>query len=109
MHLRQEDEGVRKHSGRTYIRVMKDKLTLSISRSRIAKVKRLAKRTKQTVSQIVERSIDKATAVPARKTWVDDLYGSAHFTDADLEGDERLSTLVKKARTKPTTKKRKRT
>jgi hypothetical protein len=87
---------------------MKDKLTLSISASRIAKVKRHAKRTKQTVSEFVERSIDKATAVPQRITWVDELYGSARFTESDLKGDERLGDLVRKARTKPTTKQRKR-
>ena len=79
---------------------MKDKLTLSISRSRITKVKRHAKRTKQTVSQFVESSIDKATATPTRTTWVDELYGSAHFTDADIKDDDRLATLVKGARTK---------
>lgn len=80
---------------------MKDKLTLSISRTRIAKVKRHAKLTRQTVSEFVERSIDKATTDTHRKTWVDELYGSAPFTDADLEADERLNDLVQGARTKP--------
>ncbi len=91
-----------------YIRSLKDKLILSISRQRIAKVKRYAKRTKQTVSEFVERNIAKATKLPERKTWVDELYGSAHFTDADIKDDERLADLVRKARRKPVTKQRKR-
>jgi len=80
---------------------MKEKLTLSISRSRITKVKRHAKRTRQTVSQFVERSIDRATTATERRiTWVDELFGSAHFTDAEIKGDDRLERLVKGARTK---------
>jgi hypothetical protein len=37
---------------------------------------------------------------PKGRTWVDDLAGTASFTDAELAGDERLERLVKGARTK---------
>lgn len=38
--------------------------------------------------------------IPKGRTWVDDLFGSAKFTDADIADDERLARLVKGARTK---------
>ena len=34
------------------------------------------------------------------RTWVDELAGTISFTDAELEGDERLARLVKGARAK---------
>lgn len=40
--------------------------------------------------------------IPTGPTWVDELAGSARFTDADIEGDDRLERLVKWARTKRT-------
>jgi hypothetical protein len=85
-----------------------DKLTLSIRRSRITKVKRHAKRTRQTVSQFLENSIDKIMAMPKGRTWVDELFGSARFTDAEIAGDDRMARLVEGARTKPRSKSTKR-
>lgn len=38
--------------------------------------------------------------IPKGRTWVDDLFGSAKFTDADMANDERLERLVKGARTR---------
>lgn len=38
--------------------------------------------------------------IPKGRTWVDDLFGSAKFTDEDIANDERLERLVKGARTK---------
>jgi hypothetical protein len=41
-------------------------------------------------------------------TWVDELAGTVSFTDAELEGDDRLARLVKGARTKAGDRQRKR-
>ena len=38
--------------------------------------------------------------IPKGRTWVDDLFGSAKFTDEDIANDERLQRLVQGARTK---------
>jgi len=41
-------------------------------------------------------------------TWVDELAGTVSFTDAELEGDDRLARLVEGARTKASDQQRKR-
>ena len=49
------------------------------------------------------KAIEEVDTDPARsKSWVDELYGSARFTDEELAGDERLQELVNGARTKST-------
>lgn len=50
-------------------------------------------------SNLPEMPLLKVTSGP---TWVDQLAGTASFTDAELVGDERLERLVKGARTKAT-------
>lgn len=80
---------------------MKEKVIIRLSEARTRKVKRLLRVRKGTVSDLVEDLLDKAVELPARRSWVDELFGSAKFSDADLANDERLRDLVKGARTKP--------
>lgn len=71
---------------------MKDKVSPDVRRKLVVKAKRNNKRTRSTKD------------VPARKSWADDLYGSAHFTKEELLQDERLQDLVERVSTKPTRK-----
>lgn len=54
------------------------------------------------ISEALEMSLASMPekSIPKGRTWVDDLFGSAKFTDADIANDERLERLVKGARTK---------
>lgn len=81
---------------------MKDKLTVTIERTRIRRAKRHVKGTRQSVSEFVGKLIDRATEKPERKSWADDLYGSARFTEEELAKDERLRDIVERSKTKPT-------
>ena len=76
----------------TYLVDMKDKVSADVRRKLGVKAKRNTKRTR-TIKD-----------VPARKSWADDLFGSAHFTEEELGQDERLRDLVERASTKPTRK-----
>jgi hypothetical protein len=49
-----------------------------------------------------KRTTPKRSVALASGSWVDALHGSARFTEAELEEDERLRDLVEGARTKPT-------
>lgn len=85
------------------------------SRSRInAKVPTAAKRRLKKASDEQDRSMTDVLThvlenalpepperhIPTGRTWVDDIAGTARFTDDDIKDDERLARLVKGARTK---------
>jgi hypothetical protein len=58
---------------------------------------------KVSVKKRAKKRTTSKRAVPlASSSWVDALHGSARFTEAELEEDERLKDLVEGARTKPT-------
>lgn len=60
----------------------------------------------RTMTEFIAEALEMSLATLPEKiiaqgrTWVDDLFGSAKFTDADIANDERLERLVKGARTK---------
>ncbi|MBX2980980.1 MAG: hypothetical protein KF905_16955 [Flavobacteriales bacterium] len=63
----------------------------------------------EVITDALERNLpDLPTRSVAKgRTWVDELAGSASFSDAELEGDERLARLVHGARTKASDRQRK--
>ncbi len=60
----------------------------------------------RTMTDFITEALEQSLAVmpektiPKGRTWVDDLFGSAKFTDEDIANDERLQRLVQGARTK---------
>ena len=85
---------------------MKTKLTLSISRARVRRVKAYGTRHKKSVSELVETFIDSlgepaksATAKPAKKKYLVDKFAgilTGKITQKDLDEDPRLAQIYRK-------------
>ena len=80
---------------------MKTKLTLSISRDRVRKIKAFSKKRKKSVSEFFEEVIDgiekdKVVARGERKYLVDELEGllTGKFTKKELDADPRLARIM---------------
>ena len=84
----------------TYLGAMKTKLTLSISRTRIRRVKAYSLRHRKSVSQLFEEMIDaleNETSQRAKKVYaIDKLAGivKRKFTEKELDGDPRLANVM---------------
>jgi hypothetical protein len=54
------------------------------------------------ITELLERELPELPTVGSKGlTWIDELAGTVHFTDADIRDDERLARLVKGARSLP--------
>jgi len=87
---------------------MKTKLTLSISRSRVRRVKAYSARHRKSVSELVETFIDSlaepakpATTKPTKKKYLVDRFAgilTGKFTDEDYKNDPRLARIMGKGK-----------
>lgn len=87
--------------------VMKTKLTLSVSKTRVRRVKAISAKRKKSVSQLFEEFVDSLEDAPAgkarpakRKYLVDQFTGmlTGKFTEEDYEKDPRLARIMGRGR-----------
>jgi hypothetical protein len=78
---------------------MKGKLTLSLDKKRIAKLRRASIRRKTSITALVEEFADRleSTGTMAGPSWVDELKGTltGKLAQADLDADPRLAHIYR--------------
>lgn len=78
---------------------MKGKLTLSLDKKRIAKLRRASIRQKRSITALVEEFADRLDETGAKPgaNWVDELQGSltGKITQKDLDADPRLAAIYR--------------
>lgn len=86
---------------------MKTKLTLSVSKTRVRRVKAISAKRKKSVSQLFEEFVDSLEDAPAgqagpakRKYLVDEFTGmlTGKFTEEDYKKDPRLARIMGRGR-----------
>ncbi len=84
----------------TYLCYMKTKLTLSIDRRKVAKLRRASIRKGTSISELVEDLADDASIAPEKEGEANIMkwrgFWSNHLNEADYEADDRAGSELRK-------------